>query len=155
MKKFISGIISGAIGSLLIYILITFFVEPLRFNLSYGFTPVSGKYLSSYPDHSNWKPELVTVSQLGFKIYGDFFSQEENEHYDFTGNVTSSRLIIYQFSPKNKRLNDYGTGLIRLNKNGDIGEGYVLFLSEKSERPKAIRIIIKKIDNNISNAALR
>jgi hypothetical protein len=147
MKKFISGVISGSIGSLLIYVLITFFVEPLRFNLSYGFTPVSGKYLSSYPDHPNWKSEPITVNQFGFKIYGDFFSPEDKEHYDFTGNVTSSRLITYQFSPKNKRLNDYGAGLIKLNKNGGTGEGYVLFLSEKSERPKPIRIIIKKIDN--------
>ena len=147
MKKFILGIISGAIGSLLIYFLITFFVEPLRFSFSYGFPPVSGKYLSSYPDHPDWKPEPATVHQFGFKIYGDFYSPEENEHYDFTGNVTSSRLITYQFSPKNKKLNDYGTGLIKLNKNGDIGEGYVLFLSEKSERPQPIRIIIKKVED--------
>ena len=145
MKKFFGGIIAGLLGSFLFYVLITFFIEPMRFSLSYGFPPVSGKYMSSYPDNPDWKREPVNVSQIGFIIYGDFLDPENSEHYSLIGNITSSRIISYQFRPTNTRLNDYGTGLIRLDKNGDGGEGYILFLSEESERPAPVRIIVRRV----------
>ena len=144
MKKYILGFVFGAIVCLLIYVATTFFVEPLKGRFSFAYPAVAGKYVSFYPDLHDRTPELINVNQLGFKIYGDYYSPDERVQYDLTGNVTSSGLISYQFSPKDKLLNDHGTALIKLDRKGDSGEGYVLFFSEKSERTQPIRIIVKR-----------
>lgn len=107
--------------------------------------PVGGNYLVSYPDHPDWKTEPVKVHQIGFYIKGDFNTPQDNESYEFTGNVTASRIISYQFRPKNTRLNEYGAGLIKMNQNGKEGDGYVLFLSEENERPVPVKLVIKLI----------
>lgn len=142
---FLIGLFIGVLGSFLATLLWAYLGEPVFFNLSYGIRPISGDYIASYPDNPDWGDESVNIKQLGSRIYGEFKEPTKREKYKVTGQVISSTMAAYQFKPKNKKLNDYGVGFIRIAKEGDGGSGYVLYLSDTDEKPIPVRIKIKSV----------
>ena len=148
MDNLLIGLGVGVLGSLIAAFVWMYFGKPIIFSLTYGFPPVAGEYIASYPDNPEWGPESISIKQLGPRISGKFKEPEKQEEYSISGSVISSRMITYQFFPKNKKLNDYGVGLIKLGKDGDSGKGYVLFLSDIDEAPAVGRIIVKSDNKN-------
>jgi len=145
MKTLFVGILSSVIGGFALMIIWTYFGEPIFISLPYSFSPVSGDYVASYPDRPGWPSESIHIEQLGSKISGKFQEPEKREEYDLTGRVTSSRMVTYQFTPRNTRINDYGVGLIKIDKQGEGGSGYVLYLSDGEAKPVPVRVTVKAV----------
>ena len=75
-----------------------------------------------------------------FKFLGIITESDTGIEYDFVGNVTRTRLITWQFKPKDKNINNYGTGLLKLSKHGNTDEGHILIVSEEDDKPKSVQM---------------
>jgi hypothetical protein len=146
MTNILIGLVIGVAGSLLATVLWVYLFDPIKFSISYGFTPVSGKYESIYPDYPEWAPESIQIRQIGFHISGELEDTETKEKYLISGKV-ASRIVTYLVRPKDGRLNEYSAGLIRLNQNGNGGKGYVVYLTEDKELPVPVRVVLRRSDN--------
>ena len=145
MVDIMIGLCIGVTGSLLATILWYYLFDPIKCSFSYSFTPVSGIYKSSYPDHPDWPPEIINVKQLGFHIKGEMEDSETKEKYIISGK-TVSRVVTYIVRPQNRRLNEYSAGLVRMKQDGKNVEGYVVYLTEDNELPEPVKVVLTKID---------
>jgi hypothetical protein len=143
-QNLVTGLIVAAATGVVGYLIKTFFI--LDGKVVLGSSPnVAGSYLSEYFDApSEWVGETIEVKQFGRKIWGTISDNDSNYSVNFKGMVTPSRIIKYTFRPNDNDKNDYGVGLLRLDKYGEAATGLVLFLDEEKETPAAIQIKIRK-----------
>jgi len=143
-QNLVTGLVVAATTGIVGYLIKTFFI--LDGKLVLGTTPrVAGSYLSEYFDApSEWVGETIEVKQFGRKIWGTISDNDSSYSVNFKGVVTPSRVIKYTFRPDDSSKNDYGVGLLRLDKYGEGATGLVLFLDDDKETPAAIQIKIRK-----------
>lgn len=143
-QNLVTGLLIAAITAVIGYIVKAKFILDMKFD--FRTTPhIAGKYLSEYFDApSDWVGETIVVKQFGRKIWGTISDNDSNYIVKFTGTVTPSRVIKYTFRPSDAAKNDYGVGLLRLDKYGEKATGLVLFLDDDKESPVATQISIRK-----------
>jgi hypothetical protein len=144
LSSVISGLIVAAIMGIASYAFKAFFFDGSR--LSFGSSPrVAGTYKSEYFDApADWGAETVTIRQFGKRIWGTILDDSSPDAVKFSGTVTPSRIIRYTFQPFDRTRNDYGVGLLKLDKYGTQASGLVLFLDDNNENPIATRLLVKK-----------
>lgn len=141
LQNLITGLILAALIGLIRFIKVYFFIDG---KLYFGSSPkIAGTYLSQYPDNPSWG-ETITVKQHGKRLSGTISENNENYTVKFKGLITPSRVIKYYFSPDDSSKNDWGVGLLKLDKYGKQASGYVIFLDDNNETPAVVKIILKK-----------
>ncbi len=108
-----------------------------------GYPRINGSYRAVYPD-GTFPPERVKINQLGSRITGTIFDPGSNREYNLVGNVTRTRLIVYEWRPVDPTVNNYGTALLKLSRSGDIASGHLLYVSEGEEEPSSIPLQFEK-----------
>jgi len=144
LQNLVTGILVAAVTGIIGYILKALFILDGKF--VFGSTPqIAGTYLSKYINApSDWVGETIEIKQFGRKIWGTISDNDTTYVVKSTGTVTPSRVIKYTFRPADASKNDYGVGLLRLDKYGNKATGLVLFLDDDNENPAAIQLMISK-----------
>ena len=138
MNNIFLPIFTGIASGLIVYIIQKYFT--FFGSISFLGYPRIGKcWIAEFPDGS-FEPENVKVKQFGSRISGIITESDTGIEYDFVGNVTRTRLITWQFKPKDKNINNYGTGLLKLSKHGNTDEGHILIVSEEDDKPKSVQM---------------
>ncbi len=154
MENILIGLILGVAGSLIATLLWVYLFDPIKYSLAYSFTPISGTYESSYPDNEEWPSESIEIKQLGFHIRGELVDSETKEKYLVTGKI-ASRIVIYLVRPKNRRLNEFSAGLVKLSQDGKSAAGYVVYLTEDKELPAPVKVQLKYVDEKVKVSACK
>jgi hypothetical protein len=109
-----------------------------------GVPNVKGRYKAIYPDNI-FPSETVMLKQFGSMISGTIDDHKLKDSYTLKGFVTTSRLISYQFTPKNRNNNNYGTCLLRLDRKGKCPKGYITYIAATDNELKTISVTFEKI----------
>lgn len=138
MKNIFLPICTGITSGLIVYIIQKYFT--FFGSISFlGYPKIGDSWIAEFPD-GDFKPENIKVKQFGSRISGIITESDTGIEYDFVGNVTRTRLITWQFKPKDKNINNYGTGLLKLSKHGNTAEGHLLIVSAEDDKPKSVQM---------------
>ncbi len=145
-QNLVTGLLVAAVTGGIGYIVKALFI--LNGKFVFGSTPqIAGTYLSEYKGKdvpSDWGDETIVVKQFGRKIWGTISDKDSAYFVKFSGMVTPSRVIKYNFRHPEASNNDEGVGLLRLDKYGETAEGFVVFLDDDNENPTTNKIVLKK-----------
>lgn len=147
IKIIILPIFAGIISGLIVYIIQKYFT--FFGSISFlGYPKIGKSWIAEFPD-GDFEPESIKVKQFGSRIFGVITEFDTGIEYDFIGNVTRTRLVTWQFKPKDKNINNYGTGLLKLSKHGDRAEGHLLIVGDEDDKSRSVKIrCIKQQSSN-------
>lgn len=138
IKTIILPICTGIISGLIVYIIQKYFT--FFGSISFlGYPKIGKSWIGEFPD-GDFEPENIKVKQFGSRISGIITESDTGIEYDFIGNVTRTRLVTWQFKPKDKNINNYGTGLLKLSKHSNTAEGHLLIVGDEDDKPKSVQV---------------
>lgn len=110
-----------------------------------GYPNIEGKYCSWYPEDKDAGIEHIDIEQFGSRIKGTIKYLRNGRQGRFDGSVTRSGFIMYQISPENKINSDqYSVGFLRLNRDQNGAEGYLLYVDETGQYPTSVKVRVKE-----------
>lgn len=119
--NFIVGVGSSLAAVLFIWVLQSFIFPEIRRRLFTDIPYIAGEYnliKMSFENPGNFdskaRPKKVKISQWGSKVKGHIWLEGSRDRSKLNGIVSGNRILYFTFEPENRNINDFGTGVLRL-----------------------------------------